>query len=496
MMSARFRAVLRSSLLTWAIVLASLSVSASATAGQNVFAVAGSRLLLNGAPFKVIGVRLSNGLVSDAKVQELITNLDVFKSYGVNTVSVFFMGSRFGDVKGYLADATIDPTYAARMAKIIEAADARGMVVLVGCLYWGTSTAKDALAGWQQAQANLAVANTVKWLSTNHYRNVFVDPDNEGMSPFTDTPLIAAAHAVDPTIMIACNRGAASISGSANDCGASADLNIHYGPQVAGKPWLQSEGVPDPAAYWGAYSKAANYNNYIRIGAYTAAQKATAISDAKNVIDKNNGYVLASTWLQAGPGEGIGGPFMSPGGYSNIADVNVATTVVNADAGVKWWLEAMKATYGAASDGGVADAGSSGGGGASGAGGTASGAGGAAGGTGGGAGAGGAAGNAGGAAGGAGGAAGNAGGAAGGAGGAAGGAGGAAGGAGGAAGGASSGAGGTGSDAGNPPGPGQNTPAGCSCALDARGDGSALGLSSLIALVSVFALRRRRERRL
>jgi MYXO-CTERM domain-containing protein len=374
------------------------------------------------------------------------------------------MGSRFGDVKGYLADATLDPAYAARMAKIIEAADARGMVVLVGCLYWGTSAAMDGLVGWQQAQANLAVANTVKWLSTNHYRNVFVDPDNEGMSPFTDTPLIAAAHAVDPTIMIACNRGAASISGSANDCGSSADLNIHYGPVVAGKPWLQSEGAPDPATYWGAYSKAANYNNYIRIGAYTVAQKATAISDAKSAIDKNDGYVLASSWLQAGSGEGIGGPFMSPGGLSNIADVNATPTVVNADAGVKWWLDAMKATYGAA-DGGVVDAGSSGGGGTLGTGGTS--------------GAAGAIADAGqpptndaGVA-----------------------TGGSAG-----AGGASTGAGGTSSDvdgdAGNTSPPAQNGPAqtGCSCAFDARDDASGLGLASTLAL-AYMVLWRRRERR-
>ena len=135
-MTARFPFVLHASMLSLAIA----GFATEASAGQNVFSVSGSNVQINGKPFKVIGLRLSNGLVSDAKTQELITNLDVFKSYGINTFSVFFMGSRFGDVKGYLPDATIDPTYAARMAKIIEAADARGMVVLVGCLYWGTST--------------------------------------------------------------------------------------------------------------------------------------------------------------------------------------------------------------------------------------------------------------------------------------------------------------------------------------------------------------------
>jgi len=122
--------------------------------------------------------------------------------------------------------------------------------------------------------------------------------------------------------------------------------------------------VPDAANYWGAYSKTANYDNYIRIGLYTSAYKALAISDAEDAINNNAGYVLASTWLQCGPGQGIGGPFMTPGGYSNVADVNADTTAVNPDAGVKWWLEAMQAAYGAwgsaGSDGGAPDAESAG----------------------------------------------------------------------------------------------------------------------------------------
>ena len=72
--------------------------------------------------------------------------------------------SPFTDVKGYRSDATLDPTHAARLGRIIEAADIRGMVVLVGCLYWGTSRAHEDLAHWTQNDADRAVANTVAWL--------------------------------------------------------------------------------------------------------------------------------------------------------------------------------------------------------------------------------------------------------------------------------------------------------------------------------------------
>ena len=170
----------------------------------------------------------------------MIKNLDTFKGYGVNTVSVYVMGSHFGDVKGYKPDASLDPVYAARLAKIIEAADERGMVVLVGCLYWGTSKAKEDLKNWTQEDANKAVANTVAWLSKNKYRNVFVDVDNEGMAhankKWDDGKMIDAGHAVDPTIMLANNcRGTPP---------ANADLLIHYSPKDNRRPWIQTEGVP------------------------------------------------------------------------------------------------------------------------------------------------------------------------------------------------------------------------------------------------------------
>ncbi|MHC4995657.1 MAG: hypothetical protein ACYTGQ_11450, partial [Planctomycetota bacterium] len=158
-------------------------VAMETAAGRHVFGVSGDQVTLDGAPIKIVGLRCSNALISDATTQALINQLDTFGYYGVNTVSVFFMGSRFGDVKGYRTDGSLDPVVAARMGRVIEAADRRGMIVLVGCLYWSTSRAKeDLVATWTQAHANRAVANTVRWLSVNDYRNVFVDVDNEGMA--------------------------------------------------------------------------------------------------------------------------------------------------------------------------------------------------------------------------------------------------------------------------------------------------------------------------
>ena len=297
-------------------------------AGNHVFAVRGDKTYLNSAPILVKGLRCSNALTSDSATRELIDHLDTFASYGVNTVSVFFMGSRFGDVKGYRADGSLDSIYAGRMARIIEAADRRGMIILVGCLYWGGSKATH--ENWTQAEANGAIANTIAWLKAHDYRNVFVDVDNEGMAKrakgFDNRQMVLAGKEVDPACVIATNfKG---------EPPAEADLGIHFATPVEGKPYIDSEATPTnaPGNYWGAYSKKDSYYNYINIGIYNDAMKANQKADTRAHLDQGRGYMLASTWLQCVPPHG---PNHKPGGDG-----------APGNPGIKWWLEFLQAQYG------------------------------------------------------------------------------------------------------------------------------------------------------
>ena len=336
-------------------VLIFLVVCATSIASQHVFSSKGIRLFLNEQAFKIIGIRCSNALISDRTTKQLIDSLDLYKSYGVNTVSVFFMGSRFGDVKGYRPDASLDQEYTRRMARIIEAADKRGMVVIVGCLYWSLSKAKEDLAHWTQVEANRAVANTVRWLISNNYRNVILDPDNEGMAGraqgWSTEALIAAAHAVDRSIRVANNTRQKALN---------ADLNMHFGPKKPTQPWLDSEATPGktPGGYWSRFSKERHqadntYYNYSRIGRYTAEMKADQLRTMRQHMEQYSGYMLASTWLQCGPGQGVNGPFTALGGRSNLgsdgeegAAWNANIDVIHSDAGILWWFEHVRETYG------------------------------------------------------------------------------------------------------------------------------------------------------
>ena len=302
---------------------------------ENFFSVRGGKTFLNNEEILLRGLRLSNALISDNAVNELIAYLDTFSYYGINSFSVYLQGSRFGDIKGFREDCTIDTVYGTRLSRIIEAADQKDFVVLVGCLYYGSSKAP--WTGWTQTEADLAVANTVKWLRDNNYRNVFIDVDNEGMArtarKFDNRSMVIAGKAVDSSYVIATNyRG---------DPPPEADMAIHHSNRAEGKPYAETEGSPSgiPGGYWGSYSKqGTEWDNgpdlyqYINIGIYTEEMKAAQIKTSFEHFERGEGYFLASTWLQCVPPEG---PSHRPGGYGSAGDP-----------GIRWWLEAVREKYG------------------------------------------------------------------------------------------------------------------------------------------------------
>jgi hypothetical protein len=163
--------------------------------------------------------------------------------------------------------------------------------------------------------------------------------------------LIRAAKAANPPLIVANNTRQVT---------ESEDLNIHFGPREQGKPWFDSEATPDnaPGGYWGTFSKQTHqkdprYYNYSRIGRYTIEMKELQLQRTQEEIEQFNGHVLASTWLQCAPNEGVGGPFSRPGGRSELGSEandsdawNQDIDSTHPDAGIRWWLEYVKGRYG------------------------------------------------------------------------------------------------------------------------------------------------------
>jgi len=303
------------------------------------FSVENGKPCLDGKTILARGLRCSNGLYSDSVTEELIGQLDVYTAYGLNIISVFLMGNRFGGVTGYLPDGTLNAMYASRLEKIIEHADELGMAVIVGCLYWGESKAK--YDDWTQKDAEKAVYETALWLRQKKYTNVLIDVDNEGMARaqkgFDNRDLVLAAKSAYPDCMTATNY----IGFPPEE----ADICLHFSDKAPGKPYIESEGVPEnaPGAYWMKYSRvedpsntyrrAENYHNYRNIGIYTDEMKTDQINRTLAHFDRGYGYMLASTWLQAAPPFG---PNHHLGGYGT-----------QTDPGIRWWAEMIYKKYGA-----------------------------------------------------------------------------------------------------------------------------------------------------
>ncbi len=75
--------------------------------------------------------------------------------------------------------------------------------------------------------------------------------------------------------------------------------------------------------------------------------KADQFRQTGEELESFNGYVLASTWLQCSPAEGVGGPFTKSGGRSNLGSDKDDSAAWNADidAGILWWLEFDRDAY-------------------------------------------------------------------------------------------------------------------------------------------------------
>ncbi|GAA5135261.1 cellulase family glycosylhydrolase [Pseudonocardia adelaidensis] len=164
---------------------------------QTTVSVQGSQILVNGTPSTLFGFRVASAAMRDDWTDELISQLDTWRDHGVNSFVVWLQGSSGGYSPVFTRDGEIDrgtseitsivgfghderhtangstsgTQVVERTRRIVAAADARGMVAIVGLFY--RSAAEDDSTETLTAAARTAAA------ALAGYSNVIFDVYNE-----------------------------------------------------------------------------------------------------------------------------------------------------------------------------------------------------------------------------------------------------------------------------------------------------------------------------
>lgn len=171
------------SILTALVLLASVALPAAD------LTLDGNRYRLDGQLFDMWGIRTASATVKEEWTTQLLAQLDRYQEHGVNSVSVCYMGSSAGNVDPFSSDGkTISATYQSRMERIIEACDARGMVVVITIFYQFKASGTPKLANWTASRE--AVKTVARALKAHGRRNIMVNIANEqNSSAYGEKPL-------------------------------------------------------------------------------------------------------------------------------------------------------------------------------------------------------------------------------------------------------------------------------------------------------------------
>lgn len=132
----------------------------------------------------------------DANTDRFIAHLDAYKRHGVLAFTVSLQGGNPGYegavVSAFRSDGSLKDAWMERTARLIEAADQRGMVVILTYFY----QRQDQVLANSDA-ARRAVVNATDWLIAADYRNVIIEIANEHQHPHFDHGVIENNSATD-----------------------------------------------------------------------------------------------------------------------------------------------------------------------------------------------------------------------------------------------------------------------------------------------------------
>ncbi len=122
--------------------------------------------------------RHRNDVNPDAITDRFLSHLPDYAANGVNAFTINLQGGMPGYEgarnSAFESDGSLRPSYLARAARVIEAADRSGLVVILGCFY---QRQDQVLA--DETAIRAAVVHVARWIRDQGYRNVVLEIANE-----------------------------------------------------------------------------------------------------------------------------------------------------------------------------------------------------------------------------------------------------------------------------------------------------------------------------
>jgi cellulase (glycosyl hydrolase family 5) len=208
--------MMKTALLALAFVLVSLAGPAHAethlTKSGRAFYVNG-KMVNAGSPAAgmLVNARMVNAVFEDTKrptfnpqanTNEFLARIPDYMSAGVNAFTISLQGGNPGyegaKNTGINPDGTLKASYMSRIAQVIDAANAKGAIIILGIYYQRQDQyVRD------QAAIKAGVVNVMKWVVARGYKNVIVEVANEyGHSGF-DHAILRSASGVASLINLA-----------------------------------------------------------------------------------------------------------------------------------------------------------------------------------------------------------------------------------------------------------------------------------------------------
>lgn len=181
--------------------LALMAGVSGAEASQAVVSIEGDRFLINGRPTyaglapkalgKLMNARMVNATFDDenpatrpaeldpeATTARFIDSMDEYKANGILAFTLNLQGGNPGYEgainSAFARDGSLKPATMGRIARAIEAADRRGMVIILGLFY---QRQDQVLAGEDAVRA--ATRRAIEWVKAKGYTNVLIEIANE-----------------------------------------------------------------------------------------------------------------------------------------------------------------------------------------------------------------------------------------------------------------------------------------------------------------------------